>query len=180
MKNNISIIVQRLAGLFCVGLLVSGVVQFTGCDSAGSSNAGGGTVTNTDDHDHDHGDDHDHDHADHGPNHGHLIAADAADMGLEWTHSNQNNIIRVFLLDAKKEKNQAAKVDSVTVTRATGNTSDKWVLTAVNPNEKGESAEYMLDSEDLNRAMALGVNVEVKMGDKVVKGTIPPHAPHDH
>lgn len=170
---------RKSSWLFGILLSTAVVLNFAGCDSGKASGTGSTTATGTaakgDDHGHDH-----EEHADHGPNHGHLIAAESTEMGLEWTHSNKNNIIRIFLLDAKKEKNQPAKVDSLTVTRATGNTSDKWVLTAVNPNAAGESAEYMLDSEDLNRAMALGVNIEVKMGDKVVKATIPPHAPHDH
>ncbi len=166
---------------YCFLLSAAVVLNFAGCDGGSTVGKGSGTANgtaatgDTDDHDHDH-----ESHADHGPNHGHLITADSSDHGLEWTHSNSNDIIRIFLLDGKKEKNQPAKVDSLTISRATGNTSDKWVLTAVNPNSAGESAEYMLDSKELNLAMALGVNIEIKMGDKTVKATIPPHAPHDH
>lgn len=162
--------------LGCLSAIVGLSLTLSGCDSSGK-NQGANSGASSNDHDHDH--DHE-EHADHGPNHGHLITDDSEEFGLEWTHSSKNNIIRVFLLDSKNEKNQAAKADSVTVTRATGNSPDKWVLAPVNANEAGETAEYMLDSEDLNRAMALGVNVEVKIGDKVVTGKIPPHAPHDH
>ncbi len=66
------------------------------------------------------------------------------------------------------------------ITPISGNDTTPFELPAVEPNANGESAEFMLDSKQLNVAMTLGVKVEIKVGDQVYTGEIAPHAPHDH
>ena len=84
---------------------------FTGCNPDGRTAAEKTDLHAHDhDHDHDHGHDHDHDHDHeegdlpaHGPNKGHLFRLGDTDMVGEWIHYNNNDIIRVLLLDSKLE-----------------------------------------------------------------------------
>ncbi|MCH2183673.1 MAG: hypothetical protein MK108_16870 [Mariniblastus sp.] len=143
-------------------------------------------------HAHDDGHDHSHDdHADHdgdaeegklgplGPNGGHQIPFDSDDMNAEWVHYNDNDIIRVVILDPSGKENRPIKADSVTIRRTKGN-DEGFALTAENPDENGATDKYMLDDKNLAIAMVLGVTVEVKMDGKTYSGKIPPHEPHSH
>jgi len=144
-------------------------VFFSGCNPASS------TATK-DGHDH-------HDHANdlpaHGPKGGHLFRLEGSDMIAEWHHYNKNDIIRVYLLDA--EMKNAVQVDGVTMTPLAGDDRTPFGL-EVDPeeNKEGLKVVYMLDDKQLNLATSLGLDVEFKMGDKTLKGTIEAHAPHDH
>jgi hypothetical protein len=155
----------------------------SGCDKPAASNAKPNSSTKAaDKHDHDHDHDHkegDHDHAAHGPNGGHMFELTPNDLSAEWTHSSSNNIIKVFVLNKDGKANEAVKCDKVVITPLSGNNTTPFELPAVEPKD-GASAEFMLDSKDLNVAMTLGVKVEVKVGDKTYAGQIAPHAPHDH
>ena len=140
-------------------------------------------------HDHDHDHDHGHDHADgelpaHGPNNGHLFKLEGTDFVGEWIHYNDNDIIRVLLLDKGLE--DVIAFDGVTITPTAG--SDKTPFELEFDAEKSpKSADgvakkviYMLDDKGLGLAMSLGVEVEFTLGDEKFKGKIAPHAPHDH
>lgn len=172
---------------FCLALVALGLFIVAGCDNAGSGNNKTNKTAAGDKHDHAHGDhdhaDHahgDHEHAAHGPNDGHIFKLTPADLSAEWTHSSANDIIKVFVLDKDAKNNQAIKCDKVTITPLSGNDTTPFELPAVAPNANGETAEFMLDSKQLNVAMTLGVKVEIKVGDKTYTGEIAPHAPHDH
>lgn len=135
-----------------------------------------------DKHDHDdanHANHADHDHPAHGPNGGHMFALTPNDLSAEWTHSSSNDIIKVFVLNKEGKANSPVKCDKVVITPLSGNNTTPFELPAVEPKD-GASAEFMLDSKELNVAMTLGVKVEVKAGDKTYTGEIAPHAPHDH
>lgn len=154
---------------------------FSGCDKPAASNAKPNANTKTaDKHDHDHDHEHaDHDHPAHGPNGGHMFKLTPDDLSAEWTHSSSNDIIKVFVLNKEGKANAAVKCDKVVITPVSGNNTTPFELPAVEPKD-GASAEFMLDSKDLNVAMTLGVKVEIKVGDKSYVGEIAPHAPHDH
>ncbi|MFM7117624.1 MAG: hypothetical protein ACKO0N_13395 [Planctomycetota bacterium] len=155
----------------------------SGCDNPAASTAKPNSNPKAaDKHDHDHDHDHkagDHDHDAHGPNGGHMFELTPNDLAAEWTHSSSNNIIKVFVLNKDGKANEAVKCDKVVITPLSGNNTTPFELPAVEPKD-GASAEFMLDSKDLNVAMTLGVKVEVKVGDKTYSGKIAPHAPHDH
>jgi uncharacterized protein involved in copper resistance len=176
----------------------------SGCDNPAASPAKPGSSTKAaDKHDHDHDHDHkegdhdhkegdhdhkegdhdhkegDHDHDAHGPNGGHMFELTPNDLSAEWTHSSSNNIIKVFILNKDGKANETVKCDKVVITPLSGNNTTPFELPAVEPKD-GASAEFMLDSKDLNVAMTLGVKVEIKVGDKTYSGKIAPHAPHDH
>lgn len=168
---------------FSYGLIVIGCGLWiaSGCDSKSTAKTNQGkSPANNEAHHHDDHADHDHDHPAHGPNDGHLIELTPNDLHAEWTHSSSNDIIKVFILDKDGKKNQPIKADQVTITPSTGSNPAPFKLTAVAPDANGETAEFMLDSDQLNLAMSLGVKVEFQVGDKKYQGEIPPHAPHDH
>ncbi|MEM9943974.1 MAG: hypothetical protein AAF939_20615 [Planctomycetota bacterium] len=133
------------------------------------------------DGDHDHGhDDHAHDHPPHGPNHGHIFDLDTDGHQGEWCKYPDNNVIRMFILDAKGKKNVPVKIDSFTVRPKVGADEEEFVLEPEEANENGETATYKLDDEDLYRAIPLGVDIEIKSGDQTWKGEIKAHKPLDH
>jgi hypothetical protein len=166
---------------FCLALVALGLFTVAGCDNPAGNNKTNNKAASGEKHDHDHDHDHAaHEHAAHGPNDGHVFKLSPADLSAEWTHSSANDIIKVFVLDKDSKSNQAVKCDKVVITPMSGNDTTPFELPAVAPNPNGETAEFMLDSKQLNVAMTLGVKVEVKVGDKTYTGEIPPHAPHDH
>jgi hypothetical protein len=139
-------------------------------------------------HDHDHDDAHDHDHNDDaadgklgpmGPNGGHQIDFNSDQMNAEWVHYNDNDTIRLVILDATGKANRRIKADSVSIRRTKGN-DPGFTLVAEEPDDNGAAEKYMLDDKDLAIAMVLGVTVEVKMDGKTYAGKIPPHEPHSH
>lgn len=151
-------------------------VTFSGCET-------GSTKTATADHDHDH--DHDHgSHAEgelpaHGPKGGHLFKLDGTEYVGEWLHYNDNDIIRVYLLDMKSKG--AVPCDGITITPTAGDDKTPFVLELDAEASGGDQKlVYMLDEKALMLAMNLGVDVEITVGDEKFKGSIAPHAPHDH
>jgi len=172
-----------LLALCCFGL-----ASFTGCESPKNDTAKvhdhSGHDHGDHDHDHDHGDhDHgDHDHGDlpaHGPNKGHLFKLEGSEMVGEWIHYNDNDIIRVLLLESNLE--HAVSYDGVTITPTAGSEKTPFVLELdEEKSPEGKTLVYMLDDKTLMLAMSLGVEVEFTVGDSKFKGIIEPHAPHDH
>ena len=135
-------------------------------------------------HDHDHDDGHGDDVADGklgpmGPNGGHQIDFNSDQMNAEWVHYNDNDTIRLVILDPTGKANRRIKADSVSIRRTKGN-DQGFTLTAEDPDDNGAAEKYMLDDKDLAIAMVLGVTVEVKMDGKTYAGKIPPHEPHSH
>ena len=173
-----------------LALCCFGLAPFSGCGpetKTVDSDKGGHHDHDHGDHDHDHGDHGhgDHDHGElpaHGPNKGHLFKLDGTDMVGEWIHYNDNDIIRVLLLDEKLEN--AVALDGVTITPTAG--SDRTPFALELDTEQNGSKEnpmqlvYMLDDKALGIAMSLGVEVEFSVGGNKYKGAIAPHAPHDH
>lgn len=136
------------------------------------------------DHDgHDHGDHDGHDHSGddvHGPFGGHTFRFDSDDYRAEWKHYNDNNVIRVYVLDPTGKKEAPVKA-SVAMFPMAGSDKTPFELEAEKPNESGESAVYALDDQNLGIAItAGGVKVEMKTGGKTYTGIIDAHAPHDH
>ena len=169
-----------------IAMLAVAVFAINGCDSSvGNGKTNGGAATDSDhDHDGDHdGDDHDHaqsDHPAHGPFGGHIFALEPNEFQGEWKKYTDSNVIKMYILDADGKKEVSQKVDSFTVTPKVGNDEGSFVLEPENPDEQGLAAVYMLDDQDLSIALPLGVDIEIKIGDKVFKGEIKAHKPLDH
>lgn len=171
--------------IILLALCCFGLAPFAGCGPQENKTANGHDHGEHG-HDHDgHGHDHDgHDHADgelpaHGPNNGHLFKLEGSEFVGEWIHYNDNDIIRVLLLD--KGLKDVIAFDGVTITPTAG--SDKTPFELEHDVEKspaGKKVIYMLDDKGLGLAMSLGVEVEFSLGDEKFKGKIAPHAPHDH
>ncbi len=158
-----------------------------GCDKpADPSVAKGGAKPVVAEHSHDEGHDHDHatddhDHPAHGPNGGHVFKLDAAGYQGEWKQYTGNNVIRMYLLnDKEKPEPMPMKIDSFQVIPAAGNDQTPFVLEAEEPDADGKSAVYILDDKNLHLAIPLGVAIEIKSGDTVMKGKIEAHEPMDH
>lgn len=151
----------------------------SGCEQPATSDLGN---LEAHDHDHDHDHDHGHDHGDlpaHGPNKGHLFRLEGTELVGEWCHYNDNNVIRMFLLDDKHVN--AVAIDGVSVTPTAGNEKTPFEMIPDPEHKVGDDTlAFMLDEQKLHVAMTVGVEVEYKMGDKTFKGKIAPHAPHDH
>ena len=65
------------------------------------------------------------------------------------------------------------------MTPKVGEGVEPFELEAEDPKD-GMSAVYMLDDARLAIAIPLGVNIEIKMGDKTIKGEIKSHEVRDH
>ncbi len=159
-----------IAGLALSCFLAIGCGDTTKTEPAG----GGGTNTKTDNHD-----DHDHAHV-HGPNNGHVFEFEPHEFHGEWKQYNDNNKIRIYVLDEAGKKNVAVKAESISVIPRVGSDKTPFVLPAENPNEAGESAVFVMDDVKLKTAIPLGVDIELKVGDKTYKGEIKAHEPMDH
>ena len=95
-------------------------------------------------------------------------------------HYNDNDIIRIYVLDAEGKANLPIRADEVTIKRTAGKEVVSFTLEPEDANEQGEAAAYMLEDKELTIAISLGVEVEIKVGDEVHRGKIPPHEPHHH
>jgi hypothetical protein len=136
--------------------------------------------TITRDHGHDHGHDHGDDGDIHGPFGGHVFSFDSDEYRGEWKHYNDNDVIRVYVLDSTGKK-EAPVNGAVTLTPLAGADKTPFELEGENPNDDGETAIYSLDDKNLTIAItAAGVTVGLKVGDKSYEGVIEAHEPHDH
>ena len=86
----------------------------------------------------------------------------------------------MFLLDGEGNANKKAKVDSFIVKPQVGSDAEVFELAPEDANENGETATFMLDEQALGIAIPLGVDIEIKIGDKTLKGEIKAHKPLDH
>ena len=121
-----------------------------------------------------------HDHPPHGPFNGHIFDLDSPDHQGEWKKYKDNNIIRMYILDGEGKKAAPEKVDSFIVKPQAGKDEVVYELAAEDADENGASATYMLDDNALTIAIPLGVDIEIKIGDKTIKGQIKAHEPLDH
>jgi len=171
--------INSITSLIIAALAI--VIFAVGCEKPNEGTGGKPAGDDHAGHDHADGDGHDeHDHPPHGPFGGHIFDLDSEDYQAEWKKYKDNNIIRMYLLDGEGKKEVAAKVDSFIVKPQAGKDDVQFELTAENPDENGASATYMLDDEQLTIAIPLGVDIEIKMGDQVLKGQIKAHKPLDH
>ncbi len=129
-------------------------------------------------HDHDGADAHD-DHPAHGEHGGHIFPIDSPDYQGEWKQYSDNDLIRMYVLDANG-KPSPVKADSFVVTPKIGAGEVTFTLVGEEPNENGETAIYSLDDKDLTIAIPLGVTIDIKIGDKTLKGEIKAHEALDH
>jgi len=120
-----------------------------------------------------------HDHPAHGPFGGHIFPLDTDEYQAEWKKYSDNTIIRMYMLDAEGKKAAPVAVESFTVTPKVGEGAEPFVL-APEDSENGMASVYMLDDANLAIAIPLGVNIEIKMGDKTIKGEIKSHEVRDH
>ncbi len=167
-------------------LAIAAIAVFIGgCDKTGNETPTANKESGAHDHDHD-GHDHEHedghshdDHPAHGPNHGHIFELDSPDYQGEWQKFKDNNVIKMHILD-KDQKPAVVRVDSFLVIPMAGNDATPFELEAESTDPEGRSSVYMLDDQNLSIAIPLGVNIEITMGDKVLKGKIDQHEPMDH
>lgn len=153
------------------------VFASTGCDEQPEKAAQGDKVAN-DSGDDKHSDDHDH--PAHGPFGGHMVKLDTSDVQLEWKKYKDNDVIKMYVLDAAGKEAAPMKIDSFIVTPKVGNDGTGFTLEPEEPDSDGATAVYSLDDKDLSIAIPLGVDIEIKAGDKVYKGEIKAHEPLDH
>lgn len=120
------------------------------------------------------------DHPAHGPFGGHIFKLDTSDFQGEWKKYKDNDVIKMYVLDAAGKKAAPLKIDSFVVTPKVGNDDSSFTLEPEEPDDDGASAVYWLDNKDLSIAIPLGVDIEIKIGDKTYKGEIKAHQPLDH
>ena len=123
---------------------------------------------------------HGHDHPAHGPNGGHIFPTDSDMCQFEWKKYNDTNVTEIYALDKEGKNNMPIAATSLIITPKVGEGDVSFELTAKDADPDGKTAVYMLDDADLKIAIPLGVNIEIKMGDKTVKGEIKAHKPLDH
>lgn len=152
------------------------VFASVGCDNPETA----GDKPAKDDHSHEGDLGHAHDHPPHGPAGGHIFDLDSDDYQAEWKKYKDNSVIRMYILDGAGKKAVPVKVDSFIVKPQAGKEDVSFELAAEEANENGETAVYMLDDDALFTAIPLGVDIEIKMGDKTLKGQIKAHKPLDH
>ena len=168
--------------LYHLLVLAALAVFVSGCDYSAQQAAKGKVDDghgHSHDDGHDHGEDADHDHPAHGPNGGHLFAVDSPDYQVEWCKFKDNNVIKMYLLD-KDGKSVAEKVTSFKVIPTAGSDQTPFELVAEAADGEGKASVFSLDDQGLCIAIPLGVDLEIAMGDKVLKGKIESHAPRDH
>lgn len=164
--------VKSISSFFLAGLALF-MFAAVGCGNPEAGRAGGPGEHG---HDHDHAG---HDHPAHGPSGGHIFPLDTDQYRAEWKKYMDNNVIKMIILDAAGKKAVPVAVDSFTVTPKVGEGIEPFVLQAENP-ENGMASVYMLDDAELAIAIPLGVDIEIKMGNKTIKGEIKSHEVRDH
>lgn len=169
--------INSLASIL-VAFMALAVFASTGCDKPnGDDHAAHGDNDKAPDADADHDAD---DHPAHGPFGGHIFTLDSSDYQGEWKKYKDNDVIKMYVLDAAGKNAASLKIDSFVVTPKVGNDGTSFTLEPEEPDADGATAVYTLDDKDLSIAIPLGVDIEIKVGDKVYKGEIKAHKPLDH
>ncbi len=124
--------------------------------------------------DHSHSDNHGSYHR-HGIHGGHIFEFKPQGTYLgEWVQNRKNDLIRIYILDSKGEKDVPVDAENLILRRG----ETLFSLDAETPNEDGKSAIYSLEEKDLAIAINLGIAVEMTVGDTRYEGEIPPNAGH--
>ena len=169
--------INSLASLL-LAFIALAVFVSTGCDKpSGDDKAAQGDNVHSQDDEHDHEAD---DHPAHGPHGGHIVKLDNSDFQAEWKKYKDNDVIKMYVLDASGKNATPVKIDSFVITPKVGNDGTGFTLEPEEPDADGATAVYCLDDKDLSIAIPLGVDIEFKIGDKVYKGEIKAHEPLDH
>lgn len=123
----------RIASLLFVAIALA---AFTGCPPANPAPADG--------HD---------DHADHeehveGPHHGHILEFDKEGYHAEWTHSEDDNVVAIYLLDESLEKDVAIAADKVVIEVNRDGEAETFELPATNAVD-GKASAFEIESQVL-------------------------------
>lgn len=155
--------------------LALAVFVTVGCENPGTGD-GHGDHGHAHDHDHDHAH---HDHPPHGPSGGHIFPLDTDEFQAEWKKYSDNNVIKIITLDAAGKEITPVAASSVLITPQVGEGDVSFTLPAES-SENGLASVFKLDDAALAVAISLGVDIEIKVGDKTIKGEIKAHKPLDH
>ena len=164
--------------LFSCLLSTLALVMFVcvGCEKPGAGD-GHGHAHDGDGHGHAH--DHDHDHPAHGPFGGHIFPLDTEEFQAEWKKYTDNNVIKIYILDAAGKKAFPIAASSLTITPKVGEGDVSFELPAES-SENGLASVFKRDDAELAIGIPLGVDIQIKVGDKTINGEIKAHAPLDH
>ena len=169
LRRSSSAAILLAAALFAVAGLTSG------CDTKKSTDA-----TKQDDHDHDHDhDDHGHDHGPAGPHGGHTESFDQPGYAFEWIHENDEQLVRIIVLNEAKKEAVKVAASEVTITSTKGREPRTYTLPAVEPDSEGLASEFALKDGQLLVALNLGVDLSIEIDGTTFTKKLEPHD-HDH
>ena len=159
-------------------------VSLVGCNSNSTSN---NSTAQSDDHDHDHDHDHDdHSHDDHGHDNGpaghhggHTESFDQPGFTFEWIHEDEEQIVRIVILDEAKKNAVAVAASQVKIRCEKGREPQEFLLQPVSPDADGKASEFSIKDGQLIVALNLGVDVSVEIDGMTYSKTLEPHN-HDH
>lgn len=172
-----------LAVMVSISAWVGGAmtVSLVGCKTEDSSNQG---ASAEDDHDHDHDheghDEHEgHDHGPTGPHGGHTESFDQPGFAFEWIHEDEEQLVRIVILDEAKKNAVAVAASQVTIKCDKGREPQEFALAPVSPDAEGKASEFSLKDGQLLVALNLGVTVSVEIDGTTYTKTLEPHD-HNH
>ena len=161
-------------------------VSLVGCNGSSGTSTG---QAEGDDHDHDHeGHDHDeeghddhegHDHGPAGPHGGHTESFDQPGFAFEWIHEDEEQLVRIVILDEAKKEAVAVAATKVTIKCDKGREPQEFTLNPVSPDADGKASEFSLKDGQLLVALNLGVDVSIEIDGMTYTKTLEPHD-HNH
>ena len=161
--------VLLVAALFAVVGLTSG------CSPKESTD-----VTKKNDHDdHDHDEHDDHDHGPAGPHGGHTESFDQPGYAFEWIHENDEQLVRIIVLDEAKKEAVKVAASEVTLTSTKGREPQTFTLPAIAPDAEGLASEFALKDGHLLVALNLGVDLSIEIDGATFTKKLEPHD-HQH
>ena len=103
-----------------------------------------------------------------------------SDYAAEAQRVKGGNIIRIAILDGEGKKSARVPIETLTVRRASGTDDQEFTLTPSPDEETTDEGTFLfeLNDEDFALAWSLGIEVEMTVGDKTYKGTLPAFEPH--
>ena len=112
--------------------------------------------------------------------HGPILNGEMFDFDSDYTAEAQRvsggDIIRIAILDKEGKKEARVLTESLTVRRK----DEVFVMTPSPDDETTDEGSYLFELNDKDFAIAwsLGIEVEMKVGDKMYKGTLGSFEPH--
>ena len=99
-----------------------------------------------------------------------------SDYTAEAQRVSGGDIIRIAILDKEGKKEARVLTESLTVRRK----DEVFVMTPSPDDETTDEGSYLFELNDKDFAIAwsLGIEVEMKVGDKMYKGTLGSFEPH--